>query len=51
MARLPDETAFNRILVTLDSSRASQSAPESAALLAKVMHYELVGRFIEDTDQ
>lgn len=50
MARLPDETAFNRILVTLDSSRASQSALESAALLAKVMHYELVGLFVEDTD-
>lgn len=50
MARPPDGPAFRRILVTLDSSRASQSALESAALLAKAMHFELVGLFVEDSD-
>jgi len=50
MAKHPDGPAFRRILVTLDSTRASQSALESAALLAKAMHFELVGLFVEDAD-
>ena len=41
---------FNRILVTLDSSRSGQSALEAAALLAEAMEYELVGLFVEDSD-
>lgn len=41
---------FNRILVTLDSTRINKSALESAALLAETMQYELVGLFIEDSD-
>lgn len=39
-----------RILVTLDTTRSSQSALEAAALLAEAMEYELVGLFVEDTD-
>lgn len=50
MARRPDGPAFRRILVTLDSTRSSQSVLESAALLAKAMHFELVGLFVEDSD-
>jgi hypothetical protein len=46
----PKSRVFSRILVTLDSSRSSLSALESAALLAEAMHYELVGLFVEDTD-
>ncbi len=50
MAERPKAAAFRRILVTLDSSRASRSALEAAALLAEAMHYELVGLFVEDAD-
>ena len=47
MAKQPRSRAFSRILVTLNSTRASQSALESAALLAEAMQYELVGLFVE----
>jgi hypothetical protein len=50
MAKHPRSRAFNRILVALDSTRASLSALESAALLAEAMQYELVGLFVEDSD-
>jgi nucleotide-binding universal stress UspA family protein len=50
MAKQPRSRAFNRILVALDSTRAGQSALESAALLAEAMQYELVGLFVEDAD-
>ena len=46
----PESRAFSRILVALDSSRASLTALESAALLAEAMQYELVGLFVEDPD-
>lgn len=41
---------FSRILVALDSTQASRSALESAALLAEALQYELVGLFVEDSD-
>lgn len=50
MAKNPRSRTFNRILVALDSTRASQSALEAAALLAEAMQYELVGLFVEDSD-
>jgi nucleotide-binding universal stress UspA family protein len=50
MAAQAETRAFNRILVTLDSSRSGQSALEAAALLAEAMEYELVGLFVEDSD-
>jgi len=50
MTAQPKPRAFHRILVTLDSSRSSQSALEAAALLAEAMEYELVGLFVEDSD-
>jgi len=46
----PKSHPFNRILVTLDSTRSAQLALESAALLAEAMQYELVGLFVEDSD-
>jgi nucleotide-binding universal stress UspA family protein len=50
MAKPPERPSFERILVALDTSRAGRSALESAALLAKAMHSELVGLFVEDSD-
>ena len=42
--------SLNRILVALDASRASQSALETAAILAEAMQWELSGLFVEDSD-
>ena len=42
--------SLSRILVALDTSRASQSALETAAILAEAMQCELSGLFVEDSD-